>query len=340
VVEQERLHASVILRLLLDGTIRPEEKRTISWGDLLHIAAQNGVLIRVVDQLETIGLEPRHFFSAAVKEMRARNQRKLALIGRISRQCAEARVEFIFPKAIQSYPDFTGDIDLYIAPRSLEADRNILKGLNATPVKRNLRNLIDGTANYRLAGCDSVLEIHHGRVGMLGEHKLYISQLIENARYVRAEGEEFLVPSPEDQLILQALQRVVQRSYLRLSDVVSTITLLRQDRFDWTYVLKTVNSLNTVYGLSCYLSFVDQIYRETFERSVLPADLMSSLVSKPGMIEFKKGFYRFRRFTVGSRGYVDKFCSAVLSENWGVVSRLSLLPVLVLTTIVRKFRTS
>ena len=339
-VEQERLYASIILRLLLDGAMKPDEKKTVSWGDLLHIAAQNGVLIRVVDQLETIGLEPRHFFSAAVREMRARNQRKLALIARIGRQCVGARVEFIFPKVVQSYPDMTGDIDLYIAARSLDADRNILKGFQAAPLKRTLRNRIEGTANYRLPGCDSVLEIHHGRVGMLGEHKLYISQLIENSRYVLAEGEEFLIPSPEDQLILQALQRVVQRSYLRLSDVVSTINILRQNRLNWSYILKTVNSLNTVYGLSCYLSFVDQIYRETFGDSVLPRDLTKSLVSKPGMIEFRKGFYRFRRFTVGSRGYVDKFCSAVLAENWSVASRLSLLPVLALTTVVRKLRTS
>ena len=339
-VNQERLYASIILRLLLDGSMKRDEKRTVSWGDLLHIAAQNGVLIRVVDQLETIGLEPGHSFSAAVRKMRARNQRKLGLIARIGKQCVEARVESIFPKVLQSYPDMPGDIDLYIAPRSLDADGHILEGLQAVPLKRKLRNRIDATANYRLPGCDTVLEIHHGRVGMLGEHKLYIGQLIENSQYVVAEGKKFLIPSPEDQLILQALQRVVQRSYLRLSDVISTINILRENRLDWNYILKTVNSLNSFYGLSCYLSFVDQIYRETFGLSVLPHDLATSLISRTGRIEFKRGFYRFSRLTVGGRGYVDKFCSAVLAENWNVATRLSLLPVVALTTVVRKLRTS
>ena len=335
-VEQGQTYASSILRLLLNDVMEAVEERTILWGDLLHIAAQNGVLIRVVDKLEKMGFEPRHFFSASVGEMRARNQRKLRLIGRIGQGCVEGDVQFIFPKAFQNYPDMLGDIDLYISPRSLDADAVILRGLRAVPVKRNLRNRIDGTANYRLPGCESLLEIHHGRVGMLGEHKFYIRQVIEKGSWVRLEGRDFLIASPEDQLILQALQRVVQRSYLRLSDVVSTITLLRRDVLDWNYILKTVKDLNTFYGLASYLSFVEQIYSNTFT-SLLPPDLMRSVISKrPGTIEFRDGFYRFQRIRVGSRGYANKFCSAVLSENWAVASRLSLLPVLALTTISRK----
>jgi len=338
---QRQSYGSMILRLLLAGNLESLDSRNMIWGELLHVAAQNGVLIRVVDQLQTIGLEPRHFFYAAVKEMRAGNQRKLALIARIGERCLDGNIDFIFAKALQNYPDMGGDIDLYVAPHSTDVDAVILRGLKATPVKRNLRNLIDGTATYRLAGCDSLLDIHHGRVGMLGEHKLYVSQIIENGRYVTAEGDEFLIPSPEDQLILQALQKVVQRNYLRLSDLVTTVDLLRGKTLDWNYILNTVKDLNIFYGLSCYLSFVEHIHREALKENLLPNVLRTSLISKnPGSIEFKDGFYRFPRIAVGSRGYANKFCSAVLSENWKVASRLSLLPLLALTTIVRKLRTS
>jgi hypothetical protein len=340
-VDQEQRYASIILRLLLDGVLPPDEKPNIIWGDLLHIAAQNGVLIRVVDQLETLGLEPRHFFSAAVKEMRARNQRKLALIARLSEKCADANVDFIFPKAFQNYPDMPGDIDLHLAQHSPNVDAIMLAGLHARPLKRTLRNRIEGTANYLIPGCESVLEIHHGRIGLLGEHTSYASKIIENSKYIRAETDEFLMPSPEDQLILQALQRVVQRSYLRLSDVICTIALLRRNALNWNYIFRTVNDLNIVYGLTCYLSFVEQIHRETFHSSLLPARLIRSVArQKWAQIEFKNGFYRFPRLKVGSRGYVNKFCSAVISENWAVARRLSLLPVLALMTIVRKVRTS
>lgn len=335
-INQGKAYASIILRLLLNDEMDPVEQRTILWGELLHIAAQNGVLIRVVDKLENLGVVSRHFFSASVGEMRSRNQKKLELIDRISGGCVDADVQFIFPKVFQNYPDMPGDIDLYISPRSPAVDAVILRGLRAVPVHRKLRNRIDGTANYQLPDCDSLLEIHHGRIGMLGEHKFYIKQIIDQGTWVRLEGLDFLIASPEDQLILQALQRVVQRSYLRLSDVVSTITLLRRDVLDWDYILKTVNDLNTFYGLSSYLSFVEQINSNTFT-SLLPPNLMKAVISKrPETIEFREGFYRFQRLRVGSRGYANKFCSAVLSENWAVAGRLSLLPLLALTTVSRK----
>ncbi|MEK6282928.1 MAG: nucleotidyltransferase family protein [Acidobacteriota bacterium] len=339
-MKQSQSYGPTILRLLVDGVMEPCEARKILWGELLHIAAQNGVLIRVVEQLQTIGLEQRHFFYAAVREMRARNQRELALVARIGERCLDGNIDFIFAKALQNYPDIGGDIDLYVVPRSTDVDAVILKGLNAAPVRRKLRNRIDGTATYRLAGYDSLLDIHHGRVGMLGEHKLYINQIIRNGRYVAAEGEKFLIASPEDQLILQALQKVVQRSYLRLSDLVTTISLFRGETLDWNYILKTVTDLNIFYGLRCYLNFVDHIHRETFQEDLLPRFLRTSSISKKPPIEFKEGFYRFPRLAVGSRGYANKFCSAVRSENWSVASRLSLLPVLALTSIVHKLRIS
>jgi hypothetical protein len=338
---QRQSYGSIILRLLLNGTLEPFDSRTMLWGELLHVAAQNGVLIRVVDQLHAIGFEPRHFFYAAVKEMRARNQRKLTLMARIGERCVDSNLDFIFAKAPQNYPDLGGDIDLYVESRSIDVDAQILRGLRATPVKRNLRNRIDGTATYRLAGCDSLLDIHHGRLGMLGEHKLYVSQIIRNAKRVTIEGDDFLTPSAEDQLILQALQKVVQRSYLRLSDVLTTIRLISEERLDWNYVLNTVKDLNILYGLSCYLNFVNHIHRETFKENLLRPFLTRSLISKnSGLIEFKDGLYRFPRVKVGTRGYANKFCSALLSENWSVASRLSLLPVLALSTMVRKLRTT
>ncbi len=339
-IEQESQYPSIILRLLIEGTIDPQEQRDVVWGDLLHIAAQNGVLVRVIDQLEIIGLEPRHFFSAAVREMRARNQRKLALISHLSERCERKNIECIFPKAIQNYPDMPGDIDLYVVTTSADVDRTILKGLHAKPLTRTIRNRVEGTANYLLPGCDSPLEIHHGRVGMAGEHKSYISQLIENGVSRRAEGEDFLVPSPEDQLILQALQRVVQRSYLRLSDVVTTINLLSRNELNWEYILKTVKELNILYGLSCYLGFIEQIYSEAFKNYLLPAGFLTPVSDDMPRIEFKGGFYRFKRMDVGSRGLVNKFWSALLAENWTVASRLSLLPLLAATTVFRKLRTS
>jgi len=337
-VAQRQSYGSLILRWLLGDTLEGGATRDVAWAELLYVAVRNGVLIRTVDKLQTIGLASPLLYSAA-KEMRTRNQTKLALIARIAKRCVESKTAFIFPNVVQNYPDMGRDIDLYVAAQTTDVDKAILSGLSATPVKRNLRNRIDGTATYRLAGCDSLLDIHHGRVGLLGEHKL-IGQMIGNGRLMTVEGAELLVPSPEDQLILQA-QKAIQRSCLRLSDLVTTVRLFREETLDWNYIQRTVRSLGISYDLGCYLHLVDQIYREAFKETLLPQYVKSFPGSKKiAAVEFRDGFYRYPRLRIGSTCYANRFWSALRSENWTVASRLSLLPLIALPRIVRRIRIS
>jgi hypothetical protein len=338
-VTQRQSYGSIILRLLWGDTIEACDTRDMAWDELLHVAARNGVLIRAVEKLHAIGLESPHFLYSAAKETRDRNQKKLALITRIAKSCIDARIEFIFPNVLQNYPDMGSDIDLYVAAHTAEVDGAIVSGLNATQGKRSLRNRIDGTATYRLAGCDFLLDIHHGRVGLLGEHK-FVSQMIGNGRLAKIDGNVLLIPSPEDQLILQT-QKVVQRSYLRLSDLVATIRLFRENTLEWNYILKTARKLGVSYDLGCYLKFVDQIHCEAFRHTLLPDSLKSFPGSKRmTSIEFKDGFYRYPRLRIGSRCYANKFWSAVRSEDWKVASRLSLLPLIAVPRIIRRLRIS
>lgn len=332
-------YGPIILRLLLGDLLEGCDPGDIDSNEVLHVAAQNGVLIRTVDKLQTIGVQSHHFLHPAANEMRARNRTKLALIARIAQRCVDRKIAFIFPNAVQNYPDMGSDIDLFVAAHSTGVDAEIISGLNATPVQRNLSSRIDGTATYKVAGCDPLLDIHHGRVGLLGEYEL-VGQIIGNGRFVTVDGSEFLVASPEDQLILQAA-KVLQRSHLRLSDLLTTVKLLREKPLEWNYILKTVQSLGISFELGCYLNLVDQIYREVLNETLVPEFLKSIAGSKKAAsIEFKSGFYRFPRVRIGLKGYGNRFWSAVRSENWKVASRLSLLPLIALPGLVRKLRIS
>jgi hypothetical protein len=104
--------------------------------------------------------------------------------------------------------------------------------------------------------------------------------------------------------------------------------------------VRTVKELNIVYGLSCYLGFVEQIYREAFKDYLLPAGFLVPVTTDMPRIEFSGGFFRFRRIEVGGRELANKFCSAMLAEDWAIASRLSLLPVVAVSTVFRKLRTS
>jgi len=241
--DHQKLYAALVLQLLLDGN--PELCKTVSLtgNEFVHLLKQNLVLLRVAKRLESMGLKPSGLFADAVEEERQRIQAEFALIHKLSQLCLDRGIEHIFAKAFKHYPDMGHEIDLFVLSRSTRVDAQLIKALNASPRKPNLCNRIAGTVNYRVPACESLLEIHHGRLGNLGEHRSFLGTLIKNGKRVEIEGLQFQVPSPEDQLILQVLQRVYGCRYLRLSDIAHAISSIRRDALDWDYILENATLL-------------------------------------------------------------------------------------------------
>jgi hypothetical protein len=307
----------------------------VDWNELLQLARQNVVLLRVAEALEQSGLQPSPSFDEAVDAERRENQAKINLIRSINQAATGNGVRFIFAKAFQHFPDMGNDIDLYILPRSTEADALVLDGLSAKPLDRSLHNRLASTANYQVIGCEAQAEIYHGRMGMFAEHDTYLAQVIENGRLREILGTRFLVPSVEDQLVIQGMQRVYARNFLRLSDIFYTINSIRCDAPDWDYIVKTSKRQGTFEGLCCYLSHVEQIYRRLLGGELLAPDARKALSLEGwGAVEFKDGVYKFERTRVIS--YTYKFRAAVVAGNWKMASRLCLLPLLGVGTVARK----
>lgn len=335
--EQKNLYATLILRLLMDDSSRFDAADDVEWADFIQLAKRNVVLMRIAERFKNVGLNPPAEFSIAVDGERRRIQTKIKLIREISHTCSENSIEHMFVKDFQHYPDMGHDIDLWVSSRSTEVDARIVKTLCATLKKRGLHNWIAGATNYKVNGCDSPLEIHHGRMGSLGEHASYLGLLIKNARNVEVEGTMFQVPSREDQLIVQGLQRVYERRYLRISDIAYTISSIRQDKLDWSYILKVSRQLGTFHGLCCYLSYADQIYREVFKNKLFSPELTNALnLVGWGRVEFRDEYFRFPGIRVASSVYVKKFRTALLTNNWDGASRLCLLPLVAVASVLRR----
>ena len=256
---------------------------------------------------------------------------------RINRACEENGVAFIFAKAFHHYPDMGSDIDLFMLRDSHEVDALVLQGLGAEPSKRGLIDRLASTVCYKVRGYDVNLDIHHGRMWAYGEHHSFIATLIKNARRIEVEGTQFSIPSVEDLLVMQATQRVYGRRYIRLAPILYTITSLRRDNLDWDYILNTARRFNAFLGLSCYLSYVNQIHLQVFGKELLPADLKKSLVTEDwGNIEFRNGAFRFQHMRVARKVYLNMFGAAIVSRNWRSLSRLCVAPLVAATAMLRK----
>ncbi|HEV3469108.1 MAG TPA: nucleotidyltransferase family protein [Pyrinomonadaceae bacterium] len=335
----ETSHPAFALRLLLGGAAPAGALGAGGWEELLRVARRNFVLVRLSDRLGELGINPPAFFEEEAGRERQRAAAMLDIIGRVTRACEGRGVAHVFAKSFQHHPDMGGDIDLFVESRSAEVDKAVLEGTAAEPVPRDLRARVSGVTCYRVCGGEFVLEIHHGRVGLLGEHGALVGQLIRNARRGRVGGGEFLLPSAEDLLVLHGAQRVYRSGPVRLCDVLSTAALVRPERLDWDYLLRTSERLGTAYGLRSYLTYAGQIYREASGRELLPAGPRAELeASGCGRAEPRGGVYVFPRGRVVARVYLGKVRAAVRAGNWEALGRLSLTPLLAASALARALK--
>lgn len=336
---QETSPTVLALRLLLGEAPGARAFGADAWDGLLRAGRRNLVLVRLADRLGELGVRTPAFFEEAAGRERDRAGAMFEVIRRVGRACEERGVAYIFAKSFQHYPDAGADIDLFVAARSNAVDGAVLEGTPAAPVARDLRARMSGVTCYRVRGGEFVLEIHHGRVGLLGEHGALVGQLIRNAARAEVGGGKFLLPAAEDLLVLHGMQRVYRHGVIRLCDVLSTAALVGRRGLDWDYVLRTSGRLGTVYGLRSYLTYVGQIHREALGRELLPAGLRAGLeVSDCGRAELRGGVYVFPRGRVVGRIYLGKVRAAVRGGNWEGLSRLSLMPLVAASALARKLR--
>ena len=229
------------------------------------------------------------------------------------------------------------DLDLFVLTESAKVDALLVEALNASPIKRNFSNRLDGTVCYKIARYEAPLDVHYRRLGSLGEHGGLLETILKNSKEIGIAGGKFQAPSPEDQMILQAMQRVYGRRPIRISDIVYAISSLRKDDLDWDYLIKSTNQLGIFHGLCCYLSYVDQIHFEIFQKDLLPSELRNSLILDGwGKMQFEDPYYTIPNLRVAGWLYSKKLQTLLLSGDFDATSRLCMTPLAAIASVMRK----
>jgi hypothetical protein len=325
--------ATTVLRVLLDrrDSPRPARAPEAPWDEWAAVLQRNAVLLRVAEHVD---LRSHAGFAAAVLDERARVARVLQLMRHVALACEHHGIPYVFPKALAHYPDAGSDIDLLV-PVAPDGDRLILGGTLVAPGGIGLAHLLSATRVYRIWDTGLVLDIHHGRVGQLGEHRELAARLIASRRRVTAADVAWWASAPEDALVLQGLDRVAGRRSFRLGDVVSTIRTVRAG-LDWDAVLRTARAVGGLPSLWCYLSYVAQISREALGRELALPPLGMAAATRWGRAEFKGGLFRFPAVRVSGAVYASAFGAALAAGRWAGAGRLLLLPVLAAATLGRR----
>ncbi len=326
----ESQHAEVILKLLFSQAYERLSIhslfREINWNALVKLAEKNRVLIRIYDRLKELGMQPDEIYQQAVNKERKRIDRAVELMAKISKVLEVVGIEFVFIKNYQHYPDMGEDIDLFVQEQTNAADSVLVGNFKVKPCKRTLLNRVAGKTQYTLEGWPFEVEIHHGRLGSMGEHTVFPKFLLQNRRVVEIRGVKLWVPSQEDQFIIQVLQRVYGRFYLRISELVYAVNAILMGSFDWDYIIQTTKSIGIFDGLRFYLNCVKLIYQNVMKKSLPLNKSRLSLPEMPVKIKFSDFYYRLPLQTVARSLYMKKLFLDIKASRWMEVRRTCLLP--------------
>ena len=323
---------SVLLKLAHGSTLTQTEQKSLKQASsalLLKTARSHVILIRTHEKLEYHRPDLYIEWLPQIEEEKQRIQKTLELIEKTQSICQQLNIPCIFTKSFQHYPDMGHDIDLFVPTRSTAIDEAIQKQLGATPLHNSLLNHISGKTGYQIPRFTSPIEIHHGRLGPLGDHVKFADLLVKRAVLKTFDRTSVLVPSQEDRLVLQAVQRVYGHFTLRISDILTSISLITSPELNLDSGLSTATHIGCRDGFICYLSAINQASKEAGIFLTLPAwtDFNHSLLITDTAYSFSK-----RRI---STAYLFKYVSDLQNVRLRSVGLLTLLPFIAVWVLLR-----
>lgn len=322
-------YAEMSVKLLL-GEVSCEDMKqweATNWKEFAKLAHKNLIMVRSYNELSRIGIKINEFeYSELVRLERERINKTGAFIGTLSALCRQEGMVHLFLKSLQHYPDMGHDIDLLIMDRSRKFDKILVKKFGPKSLRGNIVNLLSGKTDFILDSCPSSVEIHHGRIGHVGEHTHYPVFLMKNSHMVMLDDAHFPIPSLEDQLLIQTIQRIYCHFYVRISDLVCSIKLLQNRKLDWDYIVGTAKEINIIEGLRAYLSYVNEAHCNIFAKNIVPELIWRSLeCGRYRCLTFRNSYYRYPMLSVTNKVYLNKIAKDVISGKFVSALRSTLI---------------
>lgn len=322
-------HRDALLRLLWapQEKLLPECFEPLMHSEGIAIARQNTVLLRSASRMRQLELplSPEYHQAELLESARVANL--LELVARVADICRQIGVRFMFAKAFQHLPDMGHDVDLLLIDSSPAAISTIASALKAQPGPDSFCQRLAHKKAFIVPGYHGPLEVQQGRLGHVGEHEI-LPELVWSRRCNAFEvGVPVSVPSREDALMIQVVQRIFGHRHLRLSDMLRTASLLNEP-IDWKYMQETSKRIGIITALSDYLSVVERAHHTVTGRSLMRA-MLSIPVSRGQDIRLSSDGRLATKIVL--RAYRDKFMTDLMHGDWNPVTRLCLLPIVALT---------
>jgi hypothetical protein len=310
--------------------------------ELLSLAESNHVVLRALDPLarearkrlttasgdEAASLRSTaEWAEARIESERRRVANALGALHRICGELEAAGCATTVMKSLDHYPDMGSDLDLYTTADEGAVIEVMTKRFQAHVEARSWGDRLAHKWNFAVPGLPEAIEVHAQRLGQTGEHTRMAERFVSRRIERSVGGYNFMVPAPEERLIVATLQRMYRHFYFRVCDIANSGALVDSGAVDFAE-LKRAADLGGIWpGVCSYLKIVsDYLVRYRGYGLTLPKAVLDGAPFGGEKIYVRARFIRVPIVPQGAKLYSRQMTRTALDGNVAATLRLSLLP--------------
>lgn len=350
---QEQQHIDALSRLMFRGyagnfntppqdldSIRPDLFAIASLKgkprtDFVDLANTHHVIVRALTLLEnwTRGRLATSWYDDVLAAERKRTACALTTLQAVCEGLESHGCKVAVIKSLDHWPDLGSDLDLYTTADERSVEAVMWHQFHATPAAQSWGDRLAHKWNFRMPVLPELIEIHVRYLGQTGEHKNMAQRVIEHRVAQTIGGRTFLVPAPEERILISTLQRMYRHFYFRLCDMADVAALLQTNALDFAELRKAADTGGIWPGVATFLFLVAEYARSYGGRVTLPAEVIESAYSRHIRVHFENGFLRVPKLPAAGL-WGAQLLTAGRNRDLRAICRLPLLPPLAVSAVV------
>ena len=337
-----------IIRSLFQLTLAPfdcveavrhvESMDDVDRARFIGLAHDHHVVVRSLNALlEAADLNPavRQWATQQLAAEHARIDNALPRLNAICDALEESGCPVVVMKSLDHDPDLGNDLDLLTLGTDQQVTDVMTSQFRATLDPRSWGDRIAHKWNFSVPGLREAVEVHVRRLGQMGEHTALARRFVTRRGPKQMGGFTFLVPAPEERIIVATLQRMYRHFYFRVCDIVNTANLVESGVVDWSELHRASDSAGIWPGVATYLKIcADHVARYRKQPVVLPAAVLEAAQFGADTMWVGNKFLRIPLMPHGARLYTEQVTRTALRGDVPATFRLSLFPTLASAAVI------
>ena len=169
--------------------------------------------------------------------------------------------------------------------------------------------------------------MHAQRLGQTGEHTGLAQRVIERRTSKQINSYRFLVPAPEERVIIATLQRMYRHFYFRVCDILNSASLVESGKVNFAELRDAAEQAGIWIGVASFLNIISEYVKQYRGSGLnLPPEVLADATLHVDKMYTRARFLRIPILPYAARLYARQLTETAFRGNVPATLRLSLLP--------------